>query len=58
LFQQVVKDIGLDATDEKIKEYVWNLLKSGQVNYLQGALWQQVDCLFQGTLKGEVSLYS
>lgn len=31
LFRQVVKDIGLDATDEKLKEYVWNLLKSGQV---------------------------
>jgi citrate synthase len=28
---KVVKDIGLDATDEKLKEYVWNLLKSGQV---------------------------
>jgi citrate synthase len=27
----VVKDIGLDASDEKIKEYVWSLLKSGQV---------------------------
>lgn len=28
---KVVKDIGLDATDEKIKDYVWSLLKSGQV---------------------------
>jgi citrate synthase len=28
---KVVKDIGLDASDEKIKEYVWSLLKSGQV---------------------------
>lgn len=28
---KVVKDVGLDATDEKLKEYVWNLLKSGQV---------------------------
>jgi hypothetical protein len=26
-----VKDIGLDASDEKLKEYVWNMLKSGQV---------------------------
>ena len=30
---KVVKDIGLDASDEKIKEYVWSLLKSGQVNF-------------------------
>jgi len=28
---KVVKDIGLDATDDQIKEYVWGLLKSGQV---------------------------
>jgi len=28
---KVVKDIGLDASDEKLKEYVWNMLKSGQV---------------------------
>ena len=27
----VVKDIGLDSTDEQLKEYVWGLLKSGQV---------------------------
>ena len=27
----MVKDIGLDATDEQLKEYVWGLLKSGQV---------------------------
>ena len=27
----MVKDIGLDATDDQIKEYVWGLLKSGQV---------------------------
>ena len=31
---QVVKDVGLDATDEKLKEYVWSLLKSGQVIHL------------------------
>ena len=30
-FVQVVKDIGLDASDEKLREYVWSLLKSGQV---------------------------
>merc|ERR1711963_740800 len=28
---KVIKDIGLDATDEQIKEYCWGLLKSGQV---------------------------
>jgi len=28
---KVVKDIGLDATDEQLKEYVWGMLKSGQV---------------------------
>merc|ERR1711931_502050 len=28
---KVVKDIGLDATDEQLKEYCWGLLKSGQV---------------------------
>merc|ERR1719345_508226 len=28
---KVVKDIGLDATDDQLKEYVWGLLKSGQV---------------------------
>lgn len=28
---KVVKDIGLDASDDKIKDYVWGLLKSGQV---------------------------
>lgn len=28
---QVAKDIGLDASDEQIKDYVWGLLKSGQV---------------------------
>jgi citrate synthase len=28
---KVVKDVGLDVTDEKLKEYVWSLLKSGQV---------------------------
>lgn len=28
---KVVKDIGLDASDDKLKEYVWSLLKSGQV---------------------------
>ena len=27
----MVKDIGLDATDAQLKEYVWGLLKSGQV---------------------------
>ena len=26
---KVIKDIGLDATDEQIKEYCWGLLKSG-----------------------------
>jgi hypothetical protein len=35
---QVVKDIGLDATDEKIKDYVWSLLKSGQVKDLHALL--------------------
>lgn len=28
---QVVKDIGLEATDDEIKEYVWGMLKSGRV---------------------------
>ncbi|TRY80065.1 hypothetical protein TCAL_05997, partial [Tigriopus californicus] len=28
---KVAKDIGLDANDEQLKEYVWGLLKSGQV---------------------------
>lgn len=28
---KVAKDVGLDASDEKLKEYVWSLLKSGQV---------------------------
>jgi len=28
---KVINDIGLDATDEQIKEYTWGLLKSGQV---------------------------
>merc|ERR1712117_900483 len=28
---KVIKDIGLDATDEQLKEYCWGLLKSGQV---------------------------
>lgn len=28
---KVVNDIGLDATDEQLKEYCWGLLKSGQV---------------------------
>merc|ERR1711963_906928 len=28
---KVIKDIGLDATDEQLKEYTWGLLKSGQV---------------------------
>lgn len=28
---KVVKDIGLDATDEQLKDYCWGLLKSGQV---------------------------
>ena len=28
---QVVKDIGLDSTDDQLKDYVWGLLKSGQV---------------------------
>jgi len=28
---KVIKDIGLDASDEQIKEYCWGLLKSGQV---------------------------
>merc|ERR1712156_577870 len=27
---KVVKDIGLDATDDQLKDYVWGLLKSGQ----------------------------
>ena len=26
---KVVKDIGLEATDEQLKEYCWGLLKSG-----------------------------
>merc|ERR1719517_393021 len=29
--EKVVKDIGLDATDDQMKEFVWSLLKSGQV---------------------------
>ena len=28
---QVVKDIGVEATDDEVKEYVWGLLKSGRV---------------------------
>ena len=28
---QVANDIGMDATDEQLKEYTWKLLKSGQV---------------------------
>ena len=28
---QVTKDIGLGASDDQIKDYVWGLLKSGQV---------------------------
>ena len=28
---KVTKDIGLDASDDQLKEYVWGLLKSGQV---------------------------
>lgn len=28
---KVTKDIGLDATDDQFKDYVWSLLKSGQV---------------------------
>ena len=27
----VVKDLGIEATDEQLKEYTWGLLKSGQV---------------------------
>merc|ERR1712001_121330 len=27
----MVKEVGLDSTDEQLKEYVWGLLKSGQV---------------------------
>lgn len=27
----VVKDIGLDSTDDQLKDYVWSLLKSGRV---------------------------
>ena len=27
---KVINDIGLDATDEQIKEYTWGLLKSGE----------------------------
>ena len=30
-FVQVTKDIGLGASDDQIKDYVWGLLKSGQV---------------------------
>merc|ERR1712128_96722 len=29
--QKVVEQIGLDATDDQMKEFVWGLLKSGQV---------------------------
>ncbi|CAB4057383.1 CS [Lepeophtheirus salmonis] len=28
---KVAKDLGLNVTDNKLKDYVWNLLKSGQV---------------------------
>jgi citrate synthase len=28
---KVVKDIGLDSTDDQLKDYVWSLLKSGRV---------------------------
>ena len=31
MYLKVTKDIGLGATDDQIKEYVWGLLKSGQV---------------------------
>jgi citrate synthase len=29
--QKVVEQVGLDSTDEQMKEFVWSLLKSGQV---------------------------
>merc|ERR1712110_822992 len=29
--EKVVKDIGVEATDDEVKEYVWGLLKSGRV---------------------------
>jgi len=29
--QKVVEQVGLDATDDQMKEFVWSLLKSGQV---------------------------
>merc|ERR1711924_403185 len=29
--EKVVKAVGLDATDDQMKEFVWSLLKSGQV---------------------------
>ena len=30
-FVQVVEAVGMDATDDQMKEFVWGLLKSGQV---------------------------
>ena len=30
-FIQVVEAVGMDATDDQMKEFVWGLLKSGQV---------------------------
>ena len=29
--EKVVKQVGLDATDDQMKDFVWSLLKSGQV---------------------------
>ena len=29
--EKVVKSVGLDATDDQMKDFVWSLLKSGQV---------------------------